>query len=121
MQTAAVAETMHINTGDAKPIKIQPYKLPEKERAVLKETVSQQLDQGVISPSKSAWSAPAFVAWRKAYGSMEEAKPCKVIDYRKLHAVTPPNPYPLPDISNLLKWLSSHSYFGAIDCKAGYW
>ena len=49
------------------------------------EAIEGQLKGGVISTSKSSWASPAFIVWRKAYGSQDEAKPRPVIDYRKVN------------------------------------
>jgi len=44
-----------------------------------------------------------------------------VIDYRRLNAVTVADTYPLPNIQELLEWLSQYACFGAADLKSGYW
>ena len=87
----------------------------------MREAIDGQLASGVIVPSKSSWASPAFIVWRKAYGSSEEPKPRPVIDYRKINLVTPTDCYPLPDIVEMLEWLAGHEWFGAVDCKSGYW
>lgn len=76
---------------------------------------------GIVQPSNSEWSSPVFVAYQRSYGSDKPPKPRKVVDYRRLNAVTRSDTYPIPDIPELLEWLSQFRYFGAIDLKSGYW
>ena len=90
---------MDIDTGSHPPIKRRPYKVPAKEREVLGQAVKDQLKGGVIQKSASSWACSAFVAWRKMYGSNEEPKPRKVIDYRPLNKITRPDLHPAPDIT----------------------
>ena len=87
----------------------------------MEAAVAGQLESGVIRPSSSCWASPAFIVWRKAHGSEAPAKPRKVIDYRRLNELTPTDCYPLPDIVEMLEWLATHQWFGAVDCKSGYW
>ena len=51
---------------------------------------------GIVVPSQSAWSSPAFLAYQRT--PLSPPKPRKVIDYRKLNAITIADTYPLPDI-----------------------
>jgi hypothetical protein len=76
---------------------------------------------GIIQPSMSPWSSPAFVAYARPYGTSGPPKQRKVIDYRRLNRITRGDTYPLPDISEMLDWFSTHEYFGALDLKSGYW
>ena len=61
------------------------------------------------------------MAYARHYGTEGPPKMRKVIDFRKVNAVTRSDTYPLPDIPELLEWFSSSRYFGAIDLKSGYW
>lgn len=87
----------------------------------LDDTISTQMENGIVTPSTSGWSSPVFVAYQRAYGAVSKPKPRKVIDYRRVNSVTRSDSYPLPDINELLSWLSKYKYFGAVDLKSGYW
>ena len=78
---------MKLDTKGAEPIRQRGYKLGPKEKEVMEKELEGQLQAGVAVESKSAWASPAFIVWRKQYGSPEEPKPRKVIDYRKLNAL----------------------------------
>ncbi|XP_052711068.1 uncharacterized protein LOC128185532 [Crassostrea angulata] len=47
-----------INTGDARPIKQQPRRIPLHKKEAAREEVQRMLKAGIIEPSSSAWSAP---------------------------------------------------------------
>jgi hypothetical protein len=121
LKRAARAEQMVLDTKGSPPIRQRPYKLGPKETEVMEKEVAGQLKAGVAVKSKSAWASPAFIVWRKQYGSTEEPKPRKVIDYRKFNALCDNDCYPLPDIIQMLEWLATHCVFGSVDCKSGYW
>lgn len=87
----------------------------------LNKTILGQLNCGIVRPSKSPWSSPAFVARARPYGSLQKPKERKVIDYRKVNRATRTDTHPLPDIPDLLEWLSGYRFLGAIDLKSGYW
>ena len=61
---------------------------------------------GIVTPNRSSWSSPAFVTYYRPYNTTIAPKPRKVIDYRKLNAVTETDTYPLPDIPQMLEWLA---------------
>ena len=72
----------------------------------MEKEVDGQLKAGVATKSKSSWASPAFIVWRKQYGSTAEPKPRKVIDYRKFNLLCDNDCYPLPDIVQMLEWLA---------------
>lgn len=76
---------------------------------------------GIITPSHSSWSSPAFVTYYRPYNTNTPPKPRKVIDYRRVNSVTITDSYPLPDIPQTLEWLAQYEFMGAIDLKSGYW
>lgn len=121
LEQAADCEPFVIDTGDSLPIRAKPFKMGRREVEYLNTTVLGQLDAKIVRPSTSPWSSPAFVAYARPYWSTEKPKSRKVIDYRRVNRVTRSDTYPLPDIPELLEWLSQSRYFGAIDLKSGYW
>lgn len=57
---------MHkIDTGDAKPIKLPPYRIPLHLRV---HNLKQMLDSGIIRPSCSPWAAPVVLVRKKGGG-----------------------------------------------------
>ncbi len=47
-----------ILTGNSPPIRLPPYRLAHTAQEVLREEIKSLLEQNIIEPSKSPWSAP---------------------------------------------------------------
>ena len=54
-----------IDTGDARPIRLRPRRLPFAKRAVAEQKVKEMAEAGVIEPSNSPWAAPAVLVTKK--------------------------------------------------------
>ena len=106
---------MTIDTGDARPQRCPPRRMP----FAVREDVARQLDRmqsaGVIQPSTSPWSSPVVMV-RKKDGSHRFC-----VDYRRLNAVTKADTYPLPRIDDLLDQLGRCRFFSTLDLASGYW
>ena len=46
-----------IQTGEAHPVRLPPYRLPHAYRDSVQNEIKEMLEQGIIEPSSSAWSA----------------------------------------------------------------
>ena len=104
-----------INTGDARPIKQPPRRLPMHKRAEADKHVEQMLKDGIIEPSSSAWVSP-IVLVRKKDGSTRFC-----VDYRRLNDVTIKDSYPLPLAESCFDALSGSEWFSTLDLSSGYW
>ena len=108
--------TLHqIDTGDARPIKMAPRRVPLHLQQEVTDHIKQMQDSGVIRPSCSPWAAPV-VPVRKKDGSLRFC-----VDYRRLNDVTVKDAYPLPRIDDALDSLANACLFSTLDLKAGYW
>eukprot|EP00795_Rhopilema_esculentum_P005471 gene5471-biopygen457 len=103
-----------IDTGDARPIKQQPYRVSQAQRAEIDRHISNMLEQKIISVSCSPWSSPVVLVKKK------DGTTRFCIDYRKLNAVTRKDSYPLPRIDDALDALSGSRYFSTLDLQSGY-
>ncbi|KRX54278.1 Retrovirus-related Pol polyprotein from transposon 17.6 [Trichinella sp. T9] len=74
--------THRIETGEARPIKQPPRRLPVAQRSVMERLVGQMLESGVIEPASGPWSSPVVVVRKK------DGSPRFCVDYRRLNAVT---------------------------------
>ncbi|CAC5382340.1 unnamed protein product [Mytilus coruscus] len=54
-----------INTGNAKPIKLKPYRLPLAKREVAEKEIQDMASRGIIEPSSSAWCSPVVMVPKK--------------------------------------------------------
>lgn len=107
---------MHqIDTGDAKPIKMPPRRVPLHLQQEVSDHIKQMQEAGVIRPSCSPWAAPV-VPVRKKDGSLRFC-----VDYRKLNDLTIKDAYPLPRINDALDSLTNAQVFSTLDLASGYW
>ena len=89
-----------IDTGDVKPISSPPYRLPQARMAIVKKEIGDLLRAGLIRVSRSPWAAPIVLVPKKD-GSLRLC-----VDYRKLNAVTRPDPFPMPRVEDLIDGLA---------------
>ena len=103
-----------IDTGDARPIRQRPYRVPLAKRKVIEDQIQDMLQDGIIEPSTSPWASPITLvpkgdSWRFC------------VDYRTLNAVTKKDSYPLPLIQDIFNRLEGAAIFSTLDLKSGYW
>ena len=103
-----------IDTGNSPPTFCKTRRLsPEKEEAARAE-FKTLLAQGIIRPSKSAWSSPLHLV-KKSSG---EWRP--VGDYRSLNAISKPDRYPVPHLHSVTHKLKNKCVFSKIDLLKAY-
>jgi len=76
-----------IDTGDARPIKRNPYRTPYALKPVVDEHVNDMLKRNIIEPSMSPWSSSIVLVQTKSKDGSVKYRFC--IDYRALNVVTP--------------------------------
>ena len=105
----------HIDTGQAKPIKQTPRRIPFGLQDEANKEIKSMLEKKVIRNSNSPWSSPVVLVRKKD----NTLRFC--IDYRKLNAVTTLDAYPLPRADVCLDELAGSRYFSCMDLVSGYW
>ena len=103
-----------IDTGDSKPIKQPPRRVPIALAGEELKAIKMLEKQNVIQKSSSPWSSPILLVKKKN----GQVRPC--VDYRKLNAVTLNDAFPLPRIQDCLMTVSGAKYFSTLDLTAGY-
>jgi hypothetical protein len=83
-----------IFTGDARPTRKAPYRVPFALRGEMENQVRDMLDKCVIEPSSSPWLAPAILVPKKSPDGTTKYRFC--VDFRALNSVTQFDTYPLP-------------------------
>ena len=73
------------------------------------------LQDCIIQTTHSPWDAPMVLVPKKN-GTQRIC-----IDYRKLKAVTIPDPFPIPRMDDLLDGISSAKFITTLDLSRGYW
>ena len=85
-----------IETGDAYPVHKVPYRLTFDKILLVEREIKSRLENGIIRSSHSPWAAPIVLV----------PKPDKTVrmcvDYRLLNKVTKLDPYPMPQVTDLL-------------------
>ena len=101
---------------DTRPIHVPSYRLPHSQRQVAQNLVQGMLDEGIIQESYSPWNSPLFLVPKK------DGTYRAVIDFRKVNAVTVPDHYPLPVLSDILQSIGKdNTVFTTLDLKSGFW
>ncbi|CAG2205339.1 unnamed protein product [Mytilus edulis] len=54
-----------IDTGDAKPVRVPPRRIPLGQKQVIETEIDKMLKNDVIEPSNSAWSSPVLLVTKK--------------------------------------------------------
>jgi hypothetical protein len=105
----------HIDTGDARPIRQSPRRIPLAKQAEAREMLDDMQRHGIIEESDSPWSSPVVLV-RKKNG---ELRFC--VDYRKLNDVTKKDCFPLHRIDETLDTLAGAKWFSTLDLERSYW
>jgi transposase InsO family protein len=104
-----------INTGDARPIRQPPRRVPIALQPEMDKEIQRMLDTGVIKPGHSPWSSPVVLVRKK------DGKIRFCVDYRRLNSVTVFDSYPLPRVDETIDSLSGARFFTTLDLLSGYW
>ncbi|KRX64133.1 Retrovirus-related Pol polyprotein from transposon 17.6 [Trichinella sp. T6] len=112
-RTGVVRHAIH--TGDAKPVRCSPRRIPYHQRAQVETLLDEMLRRDVVEPSSSPWASP-IVLVRKKDGS------CRFcVNYRQLNNFTRKDAHPLQRIDDSLDALAGAQWFSTLDLASGYW
>ena len=104
-----------INTGGAAPDRQPLRRTPQGFEGEDLKNLEDQIESGLVVPSKSAWASPVVLVRKKD----NSVRWC--IDYRRLNDCTVKDAYPLPRIDMCLDCLSEAKLFSTCDLQSGYW
>lgn len=104
-----------IETGDARPIRLPPYRLPYAYKDEVLRDLREMQENGIIEPSTSEWSSPIVLVEKKD-GTLRMC-----VDYRRLNSVSQADAYPMPRIDDSIDRLGKAKYITTIDWTRGYW
>jgi hypothetical protein len=96
------------------PIRSTPYSLSPPKLIALKQHLRKLMDEGIIEPSFSQWSSPAFLIPKK------DGTERLVVDYRRLNKLVKVDNFPTPNVENAFQYLSQAKYFTVIDLKSAF-
>uniref|UniRef100_A0A8C8S4V8 ribonuclease H n=1 Tax=Pelusios castaneus TaxID=367368 RepID=A0A8C8S4V8_9SAUR len=107
--------THSIQTFGPRPAPSRAYRAKGEMQKQIQEEVESMLAMRVITGSKSSWASPIVMVPKKD----KTMRFC--VDYRKLNAITQPDPYPMPRIDDLLDTLGGAKFISTLDLTRGYW
>ena len=107
-------EVHRIPTGDARPVRLPPRRVPLAYQPEVEEQIQQYVEMGIAEECVSPWAAP-LVLVRGRDGSNRIC-----IDYRGLNAVTKKDTHPLPKTAESLEALRSASVYSSLDLARAY-
>lgn len=106
---------IRLKEGQDVPIKQRYYPVSPTLQRQIDHELDEMLQQGVVEPSRSAWSSPILLVKKKD----NSYRFC--VDYRKLNGVTVRDAYPLPYVSDTLDKLRNARFLSSLDIKSAYW
>ena len=105
-----------IDTGDARPIRVVPWRASPNEKEVIRAEIDKMLKLGVIRKAVNAEWTTMPVLVRKGDSSYRFA-----VDYRQLNKVTKFDANPLPRVDDTIAGLAGKKYFSIADMNSGFW
>ncbi len=112
-KTAILKHT--IATGQHSPVRSHPYLIPESKQQGVRDELQQLLKAGIIVPSQSPWASP-IVPIVKSDGSIRVC-----VDYRKINAITFPDPYYMPLVEELIGKVGNCGFLSKLDLSKGFY
>ena len=103
-----------IDTGNQKPIAINPRRIPIHVEGKVDELVEDLEQKDIIVKTVSPWNFPIVVVPKKN-GNIRMC-----VDYRQLNAATERPVYYIPDAKQLFDCLEGAKYFSSLDLSMGY-
>ena len=115
--TATNAAIHDVKTGDAKPVRTRPYRLPECHREAVRQHIHELEEAKVIERAPPcAWGSGLVIVPKKD-GSIRMC-----VDYRALNKVTETDSGGnLPHIDELIEKVSRAKYISTLDLCKGYY
>lgn len=102
------------------PAYVKPYRLPHAQKTEIDKQINQMLNDNIIEPAQSAWSAPLLLVPKHADDNGTK-KWRLVLDYRLLNKRLKDDKFPLANITEILDSLSGAMYFSHLDLSQGYY
>jgi hypothetical protein len=106
--------TIKLKLGAPTKLDCKIYQQTEKELVALKECINKSLAKGYIVETNSPYASPLF------FQAKSDGKPCPIVDYCALNALTVQYIYPLPLIGSIIDHLQGKNLFTKMDLWWGF-
>jgi hypothetical protein len=101
------------DTGDARPVRSQPYRVPVAYKDALNKEIDKMLKHNIIeeAPNSSVWASPCLLVKKAGTTDLRIVQ-----DYRKVNAVAHTLSFPVPHPDSIKEMLAGQSgLFTTID------
>lgn len=105
----------HVIRTNSPPIKQRYYPLSPAMQKIVNEELDFMLANDIVEPSTSPWSSPIVLVQKK------NGKWRFCVNFKRLNAVSIPDAYPLPYVSDTLDKLRNAQFLSSLDIKSAYW
>ena len=112
-KTECIEHKIIVSTDD--PVRRKPYPLPFTSEQIVRDEISEMIENDIIEPSDSPYSSP-IVLVKKKDGSIRFC-----IDFRALNAITIGDACPIPDQDEIMVKMCNAKFFTKLDLTKGYW
>ena len=85
------------------------------------EHIHDMLNQGIIQPSVSPFSAPLLLIDKRSYDVSSKREKRLVVDFRRLNASTVPQRFSIPLMQETVLNIGKAKIFSSLDLASGYW
>ena len=96
------------------PFKSRAYPLTERKAKMMKDILDAQLRKGMIVPSQSEFTSPAFLVPKPG------GKARLVVDYRVLNSAIEKSSWPIPRMYEILEKLDGCQFLSSLDLVDGF-
>lgn len=110
--------THHVDTGDAPPVKLPPYKQTPEMRRITHQYVEDYKQNNLIKESNSNWHSPVVLVKKANSDEFRFA-----VDYRKLNKISKSQAYPIPRLSDIFDAIGEANahFFTSLDLGKAFW
>ena len=102
-------------------IQHRPYRLSPLKAAFADQKIQEMLDDGLVEQTDSPFASPCLVVDKKDDPDGTTGKMRLCTDLREVNKWCTQNPFPLPNIQDLLQRTGGAKYFSRIDLKDSFW
>jgi hypothetical protein len=92
--------------------------VPERLKSAVRQHIQEMLEQGIIRPSKSEMVSPLVVILK---GKTMEDGLRLAVNYRFINSHTVVDPYPVPDINEIIQRVGKSRWISTFDSTSAYW